>query len=263
MTTKNSFGRTLPEIPVNYIKIDTHCHTKPSSLCSEISPERLVDLYVTHGYDAVVLTNHYQKSHLAQFGDKPKDIIDGFLADYYATVKAAKGTRLKVFLGAEVNFLNTETFELPGGEKVLVHGEFLLFGVSENFLKNTYDLCDLTQKELFELCDGENILCYQSHPLRTMHHCKPLDPKYMHGAEVFNPHFYQDSRKALEFAKENNLLISGGSDFHYESDAGNAAMYVPKDVSDQFELRDYLKTGESLIADKNGLILKNGLFLTE
>lgn len=245
----------------NYIKIDTHCHTSPSSLCSRVTPKELVKRYLAEGFGAIVLTNHYQKAHFAQFGKSKKEIITGYLEDYKQTLKEAKGTPLKIFLGAEVLFHNTEMITNSNGETNILHGEFLLFGVSEKFLWDTFDLTDLTQQELYKLCNEEGILTYQSHPYRTVHFCKPLNPQFMHGVEVFNPHIEPNFDKSLSFAKENNLLMSSGSDTHVLHEPGKAGMYVPKDVCNQFELRDYLKTGESLIFDSDGLLCKNGIIV--
>lgn len=243
----------------DYIKIDTHCHTRPSSLCSQITQKELVDRYVAEGFGAIVLTNHYQKAHFLQYGNNKKDILNGYLEDYRQAVKAAIGTSLKVFLGAEVLFRNDETATNGNGEKGPLHGEFLLFGVSEQFLWDTFDLTDLTQEELFMLCDKEGILTYQSHPFRTVHFCRPLNPNFMHGAEVYNPHIEPNFDLALDFARKNNLLMSSGSDTHSLREPGNSGMYIPKDICNQFELRDYLKSGESIIFDRNGLFCVNGI----
>ncbi len=258
MINKALSGDCILEIPDNYVKIETHCHTYPSSLCSQLSPKELVDLHLAKGYAAILLTNHYQKAHFNQFGTDKNSILSGYLKDYELTLKSAKGTDLKVFLGAEVNFLNTEKMKRDDGVENIVHGEMLLFGVSERFLRDTFDLTDLTQKKLFDLCNRENILCYQTHPYRTEHFCKPLDPRYMHGCEVFNPHIQPRTEKCLDFALKNKLLMSGGSDVHSADGVGNSCMYVPKDICNQFELRDYLKKGESLIGNTSGLYICNG-----
>ncbi len=242
----------------NYKKVDMHCHTFPVSCCSELSPKELVNAYVAAGYDGIVLTNHYKRAFLDSLGNSHEEQINGFLNDYREAKKAAEGYSFCIILGCEVNFFTTDRTTNDSGEEGIVNGEFLLYGVSEKFLFNAGDLCAKTQKEVYEICCSENILCYQSHPYRSRHFCKPLDPKYMHGAEVFNPHFDPKLDDSLNFAIKNGLLMSGGGDSHYLSDIGNAGMYIPKEINDQFELRDYLKKGESIIFDKDGLLIKNG-----
>ncbi len=242
----------------NYIKIDTHCHTYPTSVCSKLSPEQLVNAYVEMGFGAIMLTNHYKKGHIDRIYNDKKSIIEFYLDDYQKVTNAAKHTGLKVFLGAEVQFVSEEFYVDEDGVKYPANGEMLLFGVSEDFLFKTYNLSDLTQKELFDVCTRNNILMFQSHPYRSEHHCIPLNPKYMHGVEVFNPHFISRVESCLDFAKSNDLLMCAGSDAHGDVEFGNGGMYIPKDISNQFELRDYLKTGENLIFDTKGIFIING-----
>jgi hypothetical protein len=91
----------------------------------------------------------------------------------------------------------------------------------------------------------------------------PLDARYMHGMEVFNPHFNSKVKETLEIANKNNLLLSGGSDTHDLVVEHFAGMLVPSDINDQFELRDYLKTGENFIICEDGVLIENGKLLLD
>ncbi|MBQ9709422.1 MAG: hypothetical protein IJV67_02240, partial [Clostridia bacterium] len=157
----------------------------------------------------------------------------------------------------EVKVVCDLTAKNDKGEDGPVNSEFLLYGTDEEFFYKTYNLYTLNQKELFEVCNKYGVLVYQSHPLRDKHFCIPLDPRYMHGVEVFNPHFESKISKTLEIANNNKLLMSAGSDVH-TLPATEAGLYIPKEITNEKALADYLRKGESIIFGKEGVIVYNG-----
>lgn len=245
----------------DYIRLETHCHTKPASLCSLLTPETLVDLYVSLGYDAIILTNHYSNFHFQQFGDKKEDIINGYLHDYRLTKEFGERRGLKVFLGAELAVKCNKLVKNDAGEERIGHFEVLLYGLHEKLLWDTFNLADNGQRAIYEMCCAENILCIQSHPFRKRHFCEPLDTNYLHGVEVFNPHYETNIESTLNFATKNRMLITGGRDTHYLDEPHLAGMLVPKEIDNQMDFRDYLKSGESLIFNEDGLLVQNGELL--
>ena len=40
-------------------RTELHAHTFPVSGCSQVSPERMADIYAKRGYDGLALTNHF------------------------------------------------------------------------------------------------------------------------------------------------------------------------------------------------------------
>ena len=59
--------------------------------------------------------------------------------------------------------------------------------------------------------------------------------------------------QCLKLARENNKIQTAGSDIHVIEQVGLAGMIVPDYISNQFELRDYIKSYEPVIYDKNGV----------
>ena len=41
-------------------RIELHAHTNPASGCSDVTPQEMVEIYHTLGYDGIVITNHFQ-----------------------------------------------------------------------------------------------------------------------------------------------------------------------------------------------------------
>ena len=82
-------------------KTEIHAHTKPVSACSAITPEMLVDSYVSVGAHGVTITNHLNPKWID--GDKA-ELAEKYTADYYAAKKAAEGKDLDVVFGVEIRF---------------------------------------------------------------------------------------------------------------------------------------------------------------
>lgn len=226
------------------MKIDLHVHCRPASLCSHHQPEEIPAMFKAAGLGGFVLTNHYYPNHLFSLGDTPEVQAGAYIDVWRRAYEAGKKIGISVLFGAEVKLM-----EEPN------EPEFLLYGFTEKQMKDSYPLYHLSQKELFDYCNANDILMYQSHPFRIEQGYAPADPAYMHGVEVYNPHLLFPARfeEALALAKENGKLMSAGSDFHEEAQAGLSGMIVPDGIGDAQELRDFLRENKPVIFDKDGL----------
>lgn len=211
------------------MKIEMHAHTSETSPCGRVPARKMIKAYADAGYDAVLVTDHIHRDVFHDFKVAPgRPQIDRYLLGYRAAVDAGRIHRIKVFLGAEVNLAS--------------HGpeDFLLIGIQEDFLYTYPDLYRYTQKELFKLCEKNNILLYQAHPFRS--YCRPADPRYLHGVEIFNgnPRHVNNNELALAFAQKHGLLQTAGSDYHQVEDISSGIM-LDQDVTDQIELAQILR----------------------
>ena len=229
------------------MKLDMHVHCLPVSGCARIEAEDVPESMKNAGIDAFVLVNHCYHHHCNKLGDTYEKQARAYLDTYYKCKAAGEKLGVKVFFGVELKLINVEGTP-----------EFLLYGISEEAFLNSYPLYKSSQKEVFDFCNENDILMVQAHPFREEQGYSPANPELMHGIEVYNPHPYFDSRfeKGLAFAKENGLLKTAGADFHYTDQAGNAGMIVPDTITDQFMLRDYLKTKECIIYSKEEILFK-------
>lgn len=212
----------------NYKKIETHCHSYPISGCSRIPAGSLAPLYKAQGFDTVILTNHYADL-IPTFGATPREQIDAFLKNYEIERESGKEVGVNVLLGAEVFVPHPKA---EGDELKWYNGDFLLFGLKPSLLYEYYPLHYFSQKRLFEFCCAYDILLIQAHPYRTAHHCLPADLTQVHGLEVYNPHVPVpgDMENSVRDASANHLLMTAGTDCHYENEAGNAYMMIPREV---------------------------------
>lgn len=230
------------------MKIDMHTHCRPASLCAHHQPEELPEFFKEAGLDGFVLTNHCYPTHCNTLSEDLKEQAEIYVDVYNRCKAAGEKIGIKVIFGCEIKLINEPN-----------KPEFLLYGLSQEDYISTYPMYNISQRELFDFCNEKDILMYQSHPFRIEQGYSPADMRYLHGIEIYNPHPLFDSRfdEAFALSEENSLLKSSGSDLHVKSQVGRAGMIVPDDIDNQFMLRDYLKSGEYVIFNQDGVFCKS------
>ncbi|MCL2061485.1 MAG: hypothetical protein FWH03_02555 [Firmicutes bacterium] len=222
----------LKTVEERLMKIETHCHTLGVSFCSQVAPEHLGYIYKRHGFRMVVLTNHLSRQALSKCAFTYADQLKMFINEFNIAKTAAQNYGVKVLLGAEVAI----------SSPLSPYTEFMLFGLTPEFLHNMPPLFDLRQRTLFKLCSDNGILMYQAHPLRFEHGHSPQDPEFMHGVEInCHPAFQTYFEQIVDFANRYNLGISCGSDMHHKSQAGHGGMFVDKSVKTEQDLAAYMR----------------------
>ncbi len=227
------------------MKVDTHVHTRPVSLCATKTSEELPAYFAAAGVDAFLLTNHYYPAHCNPLSDDLAEQARLYLDSFYRCRKAGKACGVKVFFGCEVKLINEP--HTP---------EFLLIGISEELFFSSYPLYTYTQRELFAFCNTNDILMVQAHPFRAEQGYQPADVRYMHGVEVHNSQFIPHPEETHALAKQYGLIMTAGSDLHRCEQAGLAYMTVPDTVVDQFTLRDALRRGPWILCDQHGVMYR-------
>lgn len=210
-------------------KFDTHVHTSEVSLCGKVSARETVHLYKEAGYDGIVITDHYTAGLFR--GTSPsewEDAVDKYLAGYKIASEEGKRIGLNVILGIELRFEEN-------------YNDYLVYGVDEEFLKENPDLPSLGLAGFNELIRGRDILIYQAHPFRQG--MIAADPDLLYGIEVYNgnPRHNSDNPLALEYARNNNLKMISGSDFHHVHDLARGGIILPEKVETPYELVRLLK----------------------
>jgi len=219
----------------NYImiKIETHLHTAPSSVCAIEYPRDIARIYKAAGYSGIVVTNHLWDRILSEWQRAGFDPMKEYLRGYRDLKKEGGKVGLSVYLGAEVHLTAHPEREWP-------YDEYLLYGVTEEFLLARPDITEWDQARLYKECKMSGILVFQAHPFRD--YCSPADPKFMDGVEVYNtnPRHNSFNDRALEWAKKNKKLMLSGSDFHMRGDE-ISGITVSDDVTDYTKLVKSLK----------------------
>lgn len=208
-------------------KWDLHCHTAEVSACANIPAEQLVELYVRHGYDGVVITDHLNGATFRNHRKTGwKERLDFYLSGYERTKQAAKG-RLKVLLGMELSCKEN-------------NNDYLIFGITEGFLRKynteTGSLRDMRISQISELLHENGMLLFQAHPFRNG--MSVVSPSYLDGIESYNGNPRHASRNDIAqlWAKKYNLLETSGSDFHEIEDAARGGILTPVCIENQGDL---------------------------
>ena len=214
-------------------KIEMHAHSNPASHCSEIAPERVVELYKEKGYDAIVLTNHF---HNIWEKDKKK-VIATQLEDYHRALEAGKRMGLRVLLGTEVRFNENGN-------------DYLIYGVNEDILSVLFDYLPKGLAAFRKEVPLKNSVFIQAHPFRP--HCVIADSALLDGIEVFNlhPHHNSNAQAAMEHAfLHPEFIFTAGSDFHHEKPGhcASTALLSRTLPTDSFELTALLKSRDYLL----------------
>lgn len=207
------------------MKIEMHAHTAEVSPCARVKAKDMITASKKGGYDAVVITDHFNNYILESFQGDSRQRVKRYLRGYEIAKEYEQEVGIKVLFGVEVN--------IPGGRE-----DFLVYGITPDFLFEFPKLYKLSQKELFKVAHEANALVFQAHPCRD--YCQPLDPYLMDGVEVLNGNFLHggpsiggdnNNDKALEFALSyNHLLHVSGSDTHNYEDIGGGGIIIPDSV---------------------------------
>ena len=214
-------------------KLELHAHTRPVSSCSEIVPERLVDMYLEKGFSAVCITNHLSRGR--------SDDADFFLADYYAAKEAGEKKGLSVLLGAELRFPDYSN-------------DYLVYGINPEDISEIIKMLDMGIEEFSRAWRSPDRLLLQAHPYRDG--MTVIAPEFLDGIEAFNSHPHHNSRVGLasRAAHTDNQLFIAGTDFHHPGHQGLSATltrFVPKtgaDIVSILRSGDYLsEVGGSII----------------
>lgn len=209
---------------------EMHAHTSEVSPCGSVSARELAESYISQGYSGVIITDHfsYYGQQKAPEGDW-NTWVDFFCSGWRAAKEAAAG-RLQVLFGAELCLTENSN-------------DYLLYGVTESFLRAHPELLQLPLREVRRLADENGILIYQAHPFRNG--MTVMDPRLLDGVEIYNGNKRHDSRNeiAAAWAARFGLGTVSGSDFHEQEDLARGGILIDADVRTMQEMQRVLQSG--------------------
>ena len=212
-------------------KIELHAHTSPCSGCSEIPPEKIVEILAAKGYDAVMIANHFYPGGTFM---KEADPVSAYLQDFYAAKEAGEKIGMKVYMGAEYRFSENSN-------------DYLVIGVDEAFLRETVTHLDMGIDAFYKEYHRDSLLILQAHPFRNgMTH---VDPASLDGFESMNLHPHHNSRVSVasSYQKEQNFpVVTIGSDLHHWGHEGHSATRTKTLPANETELVSILRSRDYL-----------------
>lgn len=182
---------------------ETHLHTCESSACGVTSGAEAVRAYKRLGYSGVIVTDHFFNGNCA-IDDSLcwEDKVKAFCLGYEHAKEEAEGSDFSVFFGFEYNFSGDE---------------YLIYGLTKEWLILHPEIMYLSHSELFKLVDSAGGLMVQAHPFRERSYIKSINlhPYDVHAVEIYNAsNKPSENDKAIEYASSHNLPGTSGSDMH-------------------------------------------------
>ncbi len=220
--------------PYKY-RIELHAHTDPVSPCGELTPAELILRLHNKNYHTVVITNHFRRGIPCAKGENP---VTAFIEGYRDTKAEGEKYGMTVLLGAEYSFEQDDD-----------DNEYLLYGIDEAFLYETYEMTRGTLRAFTaKYRDPDKRFIIQAHPRRDGN--VPVDPKYLDGMEIFNMHPAHNSRIGLAsaYAGEHGISrVTAASDLHDPDFEGVAAILAKVQPKTNEELLTLLRSQDYLL----------------
>lgn len=214
------------------MKTEMHIHTREVSPCAHVGAKEIVSLYRRAGYDAIVITDHFNNYVLDGFYGNEKQKVKSYMKGYEIAKEEGERLGLKVLFGIESHLLPEQT-------------DFLFYGATADFLLEYPKLYEMSQKEAYEACCRHDVLLIQAHPFRWG---TAKNPAFMHGMEVYNGNLRNPSHneRTAQYVKQYpQFILTSGSDFHMYEDVGCGGMILPELCSEK-ELFYALQKGEGV-----------------
>ncbi|MDD4326996.1 MAG: histidinol phosphatase [Eubacteriales bacterium] len=210
---------------MSFYKYEMHSHTSEVSRCSHISATELVRRYYDIGFTGLCVTDHFYGNHYSSDGIPWKDRVRDFCFGY--DIARSEGERL----GIDV-FFALEYTVTPGTD-------FLIYGISEEWLSENQDSCRSTFKEFSSSVRASGGFIVQAHPFRegTYIPMISLAPGDIDGAEVFNAcRLESENERADWYAESFDLIRLSGSDIHSAEQSVLGCMLTERKAKDLKDL---------------------------
>jgi len=229
----------------DYYLYETHLHTSQASACGRNTGREMALAAKDYGYTGIFVTDHFVYGNTAIDTSLPwNEWAERFCTGYYDAKKCGDEIGLQVFFGWESSYNAME---------------FLIYGLTPEWLLNHPEIRDCSVREQYEMVHRDGGIVIQAHPYREDFYIKELIqyPDDIDGVEVLNvangvrmgygPKACPWDDKALDFARRYNLHTTAGSDAHSVQLMGCGMGFKEKLNSD----KDFL---DAILTDKGTIL---------
>lgn len=197
---------------------EMHCHSKEGSACSDFPVAAMIRFYKDHGYDGIVLTDHFTGNSTLPDELPWKEFVERYYETY--DVARAEGERvgLKVFSGMEYSLSRG-----PESRHRCTGNDFLILGLEREWvLENEDKLINPRPNEVFDAVHVAGGYIIHAHPYLEAEWVEyiRLLPRKVDAVEIING--CQDDAcndMARHYAEHYGLAVTAGSDIHHLRDA--------------------------------------------
>ena len=192
---------------------ETHLHTSQGSACGRSTGAEMARACMAAGYTGIIVTDHFVHGNTAVDRSLPwTEWVEKFCLGYEDAKKEGDRIGLQVFFGWEACYQGTE---------------FLINGLSKEWLISHPEVRDCTIEEQFKLVHEAGGMVVHCHPFREEDYIPEirLFPDYCDAVEGTNAtHVCKLSTshndplfdvRAKEYAKKHDKPMTSGSDIHH------------------------------------------------
>ncbi len=231
------FRKILEEYPY---KAELHAHTSPVSSCGKLEAAFAAKIYAEIDCHTLTITNHLADYTLEKHPDTA-ELAEFYVSDYYKAKQVGDNLGISIAFGVEMRFKD-------------VNNHYLVYGVCPDDVEKIIYYIPRSIHEFYKDMKNDKNVIIHAHPFRNNMCPTPLGS--VDGIESFNNHPAANSRLGLatRFAKENDLIVTGGSDFHDPDRMGMCFMRTKERLHDSYEIAEAIKS-KDVVFDMSGHII--------
>jgi histidinol phosphatase-like PHP family hydrolase len=226
---------------------ETHLHTSAASACAKSTPLEACEAYKAMGYSGLFFTEHNWGGNTSIDSSLPWAVwVAAFTKGYREIRKWGKKNDFDIFWGYEAGYDGTE---------------FLILGLEPEFLLETPGIKTASVAEQRRLVRAAGGLVVHAHPFRAASYIPEIRtfPFDVDAVECFNSaHNYRFSKAgfsqkaalrkydtdAVEYALENGLPMTAGSDSHNAKQLGGGGMAFMRRPADAQDFIAMIRSGK-------------------
>lgn len=240
---------------------ETHLHTRPGSACAHNTGAEMVQAAVDMGYSGIIVTDHNWGGNTGIPRNLPwEQWVEEFATGYRDACEYASRYDFDVFWGYEAGYRGTE---------------FLIYGVTPEWMKEHPELKKADMKMQFQLVHEAGGMVIHAHPFREEWYIPEirLYPELVDGVEGINAtHSNRKStshndpafdRRAVEYAEKYHLPVTAGSDIHSVNLYGGGVAFKRRLTSSKDYCRAILEGEDYVLTNGDSVFDRHGKFLYE
>lgn len=253
--TKDKLIEKLKDYPYLY---ETHLHTNLGSACANNSGSEMAEALWKYGYAGMFVTEHNWGGNTCVPRAIPwEDGIDLLKRGYEEALEFGKKHDFDVIWGYEAGY---------GGP------EFLIYGISPEWLKAHPEMKDATIEDQYKMVSEAGGMVVQAHPFREAWYIDEVRvfPDFVDAVEGVNAtHSCSKSQnhnkpvydeRAIAFANEKHLPMTAGSDIHSTNLFGGGIafkhrIHSAEEYKKAIMVGDYVLTNGEVVYDHLGQLL--------
>ena len=200
-------------------KYELHCHCAEGSACSDFPVREMVRFYKEHGYDGMVLTDHFSGNSAIPDWNTWEERVEKHFAIYEEARDEGEKIGIDVFFGLEQSLQR-----VPGSLRQCTGNDFLFLGLTKEWLLTHKDIFTPDTRQLFDAVHAAGGFIIHAHPYLEAPwvECIRLYPRHIDAVEIINSGGVTGMNALVkQYAEHYDLPITGGSDLHHAADVNN------------------------------------------